>query len=177
MAKRNGQEDDSTTSFPNSSIPWTSPQAQSGLGHFLSKAPPCTTARRTSLSEGLSLSPVLSLRERGSGGMQREERKQKLDTKLDGAPTPRLSRGRRGSCNPFSHPIQAKQRGCRPGRTSPPSSSSCFRGHTQGNRRNEGAETKGRILGQIWHRLSLQVPCEKSGTAKATCPPPPTTSD
>lgn len=176
MAKRNGQEDDSTTSFPNSSIPWTSPQAQSGLGHFLSKAPPCTTARRTSRRDYHYHPSSPCGREEVEGCRERRENKSWTQN-LTVPPTPRLSRGRRGSCNPFSHPMQAKQRGCRPGRTGPPSSSSCFWGYTQGNRRNEGAETKGRILGQIWHRLSLEVPCEKSGTAKATCPPPPTTSD
>lgn len=55
--------------------------------------------------------------------------------------------------------MQAKPRGCRPGRTSPPSSSGCFSGHTPGDRRIEGAETKGRILGQIWYRLRIKVPC------------------
>lgn len=59
---------------------------------------------------------------------------------------------------PFSHPMQ--EGAAMEGPALPPSPPGCFRGHTQGVRRNEGTQTKGRKLGQIWHRLKIEVLCE-----------------
>lgn len=60
---------------------------------------------------------------------------------------------------PFSHPMHAMPTECQPGRASPASTPGCFGGHTQRDSRNEGPETEGRIRGQTWQGLRIEVSC------------------